>query len=78
MEGVGVVVGLSDDLAGAGAEQSLSVWDIVCRVSAPVFAASTASWYCLSNLFNIQELVMCPSLLQYVHNLYFGQHLLLV
>lgn len=58
LEGVGVVAGVRDFLAGAVAEFSILVWAIVWRVSAAVFAASTASWYSLSNLFYVQELVM--------------------
>ena len=58
LEEVGVVTGVRDFLVEAGAEFSILVWAIVCRVSASVFAASTASWYSLSNLFNVQELVI--------------------
>ena len=55
---VGVVAVVRDVLAGAGAEFSVLVCARVWWVSAAVFAVCTASWYCLSNLFQEQELVL--------------------
>lgn len=77
-EGVSVVAGVSDFLAGAGAQFPFLVWAIVWTVPAAVLTAGTASWYSLFNLFHIQELVMWPSLLQYTHDLTLEHYLLLV
>lgn len=73
-----MITGAPDVLEGAGAEFSLLVCAIVCRVSAAVFTPSTASWYCLYNVFNAQQLVMWPSSLQYAHDVSLEHHLLLV
>ena len=54
LELVHVVGWVRDFLAEAGAECSLLDLTIRWRVSAAVFAASSASWYCLSNVFNTQ------------------------
>ena len=76
--GVGFVALLRDLLAVAGTEFSLLVLTIVGRVFAAVFAASRASWYCLSNLFNAQELVVCPSSFKYANDPFVWHHLLLL
>lgn len=55
MEGVGILAGVRDFLAGAGAEFSSLLRAIAYCVSTAVFASSTAFWDRLTNLLKCRS-----------------------